>query len=453
MKLLNKSISLYILYAAILLMAVMPVLYFTIQKRVLEEVDESLLEQKNKITARLEKTDEASLLAWIQHNETDATLTIAISQNNTTDQFYSIKNFSRHNNRLRNRNTTDKFYSIKNFDSAVNENSPYRILETSLPLHGKLYKMKLKSSLLDSEDLIESIVKITALLLLLIIAGMVLITRLLSKKLWKPFYSTINKLNGFTLDSNKHLEFDSTNIHEFKDLNKVITALTSRSRETYLSQKEFTENASHEMQTPLAVLQAKLDVLMQTNPLTEEQSELISDLADVNQRMNRLNKTLLLLTKIENNQFAETEVIAIPEVLKKLVEQYSFQAAQKGITIKLECTDGFEFTANKMLIEIMLGNLLNNAVKHNIAGGEVSIHLNGGALTCRNSAGSAPLDGDKIFQRFHKQSAGSNGLGLGLQIAKKIAENYGCSIRYKFEKQLHTFSVFFPVLPVSRQGN
>ena len=207
----------------------------------------------------------------------------------------------------------------------------------------------------------------------------------------------------------------------------------------YQSQKEFTENASHEMQTPLAVLQGKLDLLMQTNPLSQEQSELITDLVDVNHRMNRLNKTLLLLSKIENNQFTEIEEISLKQVLEKLIEQYRFQAEQKNITITNNFINDIPITANRMLIEIMLGNFLSNAIKHNTLNG--TIIITGSEICFKNTGVAYELDKDKIFQRFQKQTASNNSTGLGLPIATKIAALYHFRVQYKYTNALHQFTL------------
>lgn len=421
MKLLNKSIGLYILYASVLLLIAMPVLYFSIHHRVVHEMDESLLEQKEKIINKLRQTDEANLLPWLQNSVSDVALTIVVND------------FKK----------PDHFYTIISFDKISKEKSPYRIAESNIILNGKTYLLQIKSSMLDSQDLIESIVTIVIVLLFLIIAGLLLINQLLSIKLWKPFYNTIQKLHDFKIDKSETLHFEHSKIKEFNELNNAITALTSRNLEVYLSQKEFTENASHEMQTPLAVLQGKLDLLMQTNPLTLEQSELISDLANVNQRMNRMNKTLLLLTKIENNQFTETENVSVKPVLRKLVEQYQFQANKKNILIQFDVTHDIEITANKILIEIMLGNLLSNAIKHTIENGHVLINGNFNKLNFINTANTGALNSDKIFERFQKQTADSNSIGLGLQIAKKIVSHFHYTINYSFQNQQHIFSLSF----------
>ncbi len=421
MKLLNKTISLYILYASVLLLIAIPVLYLSIQHRVVHEMDESLQEQKDKIISDLEKTDTVSLAPWLQNIEPGITLFPSAAQDNQRDRFY----------------TTIIFENISK------EKSPYRVLETTVNLKGKPYILQIKSSLIDSQDLIESIVRIVGILLLLIIVGLVLINQVLSKKIWKPFYTVLDKLREFKIENNAALHFEKSTTTEFTALNRAITLLTGRSREVYQSQKEFTENASHEMQTPLAIFQGKLDLLMQTSPLTEEQSELISDLADVNQRVNRLNKSLLLLTKIENNQFAEIENVSVQQLLIKLIEQYSFQLEQRNIIIVNEITEDIIVVANKMLIEIMLGNLLSNAIKHNFINGSIVIKGNKIEITFMNTGTGTVLNENKIFQRFQKQTTDSSSIGLGLQIAQKIAANYQYTINYSFHNEQHQFRLRF----------
>lgn len=418
MKLLNKYIRTYIIYATIILLIVIPVLYFAIQSIVAEDVDESLIEQKDRLVSKLKLSD-FTQLAYLETLDPDITLTPAINTNNKRDTFYTIVTFNK----------------------IDNEETPYRILESNISLKGKLYTIQLKSSLLDSKDLIESIVKIVGAVLFLIVAGLILINRILSKRLWKPFYHTINKLLDFKIEKNETLYFGKTDITEFSALNDSITKLTNRNQEIYQSQKEFTENASHEMQTPIAIFQGKLDLMMQTKPLTQEQYELISDLADVNQKMSKLNKSLLLLTKIENYQFFETENVSVKQILMKLTEQYRFQAEQRNIIIHTHFTDDICITANRTLVEIMFGNLLSNSIKHNITNGSVVVNGSNTQVSFINTGSSIALDADKLFLRFQKQTTDDNSIGLGLQISKKIADRYQYLITYSFQLHHHIFSV------------
>lgn len=195
------------------------------------------------------------------------------------------------------------------------------------------------------------------------------------------------------------------------------------------------------MQTPIAIFQGKLDLMMQTKPLTQEQYELISDLADVNQKMSKLNKSLLLLTKIENNQFFETENVSVKQILMKLTEQNRFQAEQRNITIHTHFTDDICITANRTLVEIMFGNLLSNSIKHNITNGSVVVNGSNTEVIFSNTGSSIALDADKLFQRFQKQTTDDNSIGLGLQISKKIADRYQYLITYTFQLHHHVFSV------------
>jgi signal transduction histidine kinase len=212
----------------------------------------------------------------------------------------------------------------------------------------------------------------------------------------------------------------------------------------FQSQKEFTENAAHEMQTPLAILQGKLDLLMQTEPLTTGQAALISGLADANQRMNHLNRSLLLLTKIENNQFIEKENISLKDTVEKLVDQLSLLTEQKNIAVQNDSGNGITVEANRSLFEILTGNLIANAIRHTPDHGSVIIGTTGNKeLTISNTARNGALDHSRIFRRFQKDSHDHNSTGLGLAIAEKICTLYQYGLHYKFANGMHVFSVKF----------
>ncbi|MBS1973557.1 MAG: HAMP domain-containing histidine kinase, partial [Bacteroidetes bacterium] len=406
--------------SVIVLIIAIPMLYFAVQRAVKEDADESLAFRKNELEARL-KTDESFL------SESDLRVLatgIAIAP---------LPSFFPH----------DSIYDSRQYDSASQEILPYRVMESNVVINAKPYRLTLKDSLVDTEDLIGSIVKTAALILLCIVAGLYLINRYISKQTWKPFYGTLEKLNSFRVDDSEPIQLPPSNVSEFADLNKAIENLTSTNQRVYQSQKEFTENASHEMQTPLAVLQGKIDLLMQTSPLTEEQSELIGGLANAGRRMSRLNKSLLLLTKIENNQFAETENIPVKETIDKLMEQYRCQAEQKNIAIQTSLVNGVALHANKSLVEIMFANFLSNAIKHNCPNGTAHINGNMDKISFSNTSHSAQLNTDRMFQRFQKQTNDTGSIGLGLQIAKKIADHYHYRVDYFFQDSRHVFTIAF----------
>jgi signal transduction histidine kinase len=420
MKLLNKSIRSYLIYSGIVLLIAIPVFYFAIQQIVAEDVDESLVAQKQQILTKLEKLVPANAVTFLETFEPGIRL-------------HPLSAFYPH----------DTLYTARSYDSISKENIPYRILESNINVGGTAYLIQLKSSMLDSEDLIESIVMVVVVLILLIAAGLLIINRMISKKIWRPFYRTLDKLRNYRIEENQPVQFEKTGIVEFTDLNNTITALTQRSQQVYQSQKEFTENASHEMQTPLAVFQGKLELLMQTTPLNSEQAELISGLADASQRLNRLNKNLLLLTRIENNLFPEKESISIREIIEKLLDQYHFQLKKKNIALSFDYTGEDHIIANRTLIEILFSNLLSNAIRYNNDNGTICLQLKEKVFTIANTGLDTPLDSYKIFSRFHKASTDLQSIGLGLAIAEKISALYHLELAYTYSKNKHIFSFRF----------
>jgi len=275
--------------------------------------------------------------------------------------------------------------------------------------------------------------------------GFLWINRSLSKKIWKPFYTALNNMQQYELNKNASPAFLESNTDEFNELNQSLRHLFDRNYKIYLQQKEFTENASHEMQTPLAVFQSKLDLLMQTNPITESQAAIIVDLDNANQRLIRLNKSLLLLSKIENNQYPETDTVDILAITEKIFRQYKLHAETKDITMVTSLNGHPTIEANATLIEILIGNLVSNAIRHNGRQKKLIVELIDRTLVVKNTGVSYALDGEKIFQRFQKENSSGNNesIGLGLAIVKRICDLYACKIIYSFSNGYHHFAVKF----------
>lgn len=420
MKLLNRSIQSYLFYSIGILIISLPIFYFAIKYRIDQDVDNSLKAQRTEIITRLDRIANQDPFALLDLFGQDIML-----------------------NRIRIFQTYDTLYTVRKPDPVSGLPISYRILESNVLIRGVPYKIVLQNSLVSSEDLIKSIVLIMLVLLVVIVGGMLIINRKISGKLWKPFYATLQYLRDFRVDGDNKVSLPLTDIEEFSDLNKAATSLTTTNQKLFFSQKEFTENASHEMQTPLAVLQSKIELLMQTNPLSEEQATLITEMADASQRMYRLNKSLLLLTKIDNSQFTEKETLSVSSLVTRIEKQYQPLATQKNILMNVDLAEDVKVTTNGTLLEIMVGNLLNNAIRHNVDNGIIKIRLQGGKLTVQNSGRKSPLDKEKVFTRFHKESTDSNSIGLGLEIVRKICALSNYSIDYGFVDNLHTFTVTF----------
>ncbi len=420
MKLLQKTIRSYFVYSVIILLVAIPVFYIVIQGIVREDVDEDLMNTKEILKPKI--ADALLNNTISQLNFLDHDVTVSVSP--------SSKEF-------------DTLTTVEIFDSISKELVPHRLLTSHFTVNGKPCMLQVKTSLVDNDDLIASIVKVQVILLVLLIAGLIIINRNLSKKIWMPFYITLQKLQHYKVEKHEPLSLSKSSITEFNDLNTSLQELTDRTHLSYISQKEFTENASHEMQTPLAVFQGKLELLMQTTPLSEEQALLMGDLADAGQRMARMNKSLILLTKIENSQFADKESISLKTYIEKFIHLYQPQINEKQITVENKIMDDEMLYTNTALIEVLISNLMGNAIRHNKTGGRIILQLNKGVLTIENTGKPLPLDEDKIFQRFQKESTDSNSIGLGLEMVKKVCSINHYTIAYRFSNNLHNFTLCF----------
>jgi len=422
MKLLGKTIRAYSAFSFTIFLVTIPLFYFVVRSVLLHAVDKSLRTQLRDIRSNLSSLhSQEDLAIW---SKLDKDILLAPTDREMPDHVHTAYRYNKRNA----------------------EQEPYREIEGTIHFDGKMYKLIISSSLVENEDLLGSILAVQAILLVLLMAGMLWINQKISKKLWQPFYTALGNIQQFELNKQADLPFKNSDTDEFNELNKAIRNLFSRSYEIYLQQKEFTENASHEMQTPLAIFQNQLELLMQTSPLTEEQALLIHSLETTNRRIIRLNKSLLLLAKIENNQYQSVEEVNIAQLTGRLVEQYQAHADEKGISISEKYSGAPLQGVNVMLMEILLGNLLANAIRHNVHNGAITVTVDDHSVAIQNNGVAGPLNIEKVFDRFHKQNSSpeaTDSTGLGLAIVKKICALYRYRIHYSFQEDLHTFKIIF----------
>jgi len=321
------------------------------------------------------------------------------------------------------------------------EYEPVRGLITSVTVGDKYYKVLIIESEVETEDLIRLIFTITIGVILLLLLALLLINRLVLRRLWQPFYGIMGELRSFNIADNREIPNVDTSTDEFRELNIVVTNMSEKAKHDYKDLKTFTENASHELLTPIAVINSKLDTLIQTGNLNEKQSGLLNDLYSAVSRLNRLNQSLLLLVKIENRLLHEQKAINLKELVEETITQFEEIFHDKSLTVTCSLADK-QITGSRYLGEILVSNLVNNAVRHNYRGGEIVITLTAESLVVKNTGEDWPLDGERIFTRFHK-SSGSEGSGLGLTISKQICNNFGFSLDYSFSDAFHTFTITF----------
>jgi signal transduction histidine kinase len=327
------------------------------------------------------------------------------------------------------------------FSNLKNASYQVRLLTTAfIAADGNYYEMKIISNELDKGELISKIIISLLWLFLFLFVSTLLVNNFVLKKTWKPFYEVLKYLNDFRLDKSTYRELSGTRIKEFSLLNESIQNLLKTNVDIYNSQKQFIENASHEFQTPLAIGINKLELLAGDDNLRPEQTEKIGNSIEAFQRLSGLNKSLLLLSKIENKQFTSEETVNFDEIFSRIISDFSDYSEFQKIEITYLKEDAWVYKMNKELAEILVMNLVKNAIIHNQHGGELIIRLTSTYFTVENTSDGPMIAADKLFMRFNKNSNRKGSTGLGLAIVKAIADVFGLSISYSYDNR-HIFKI------------
>lgn len=297
---------------------------------------------------------------------------------------------------------------------------------------------------LDLEaDIMQGVMLQFAVIAVILAVAIVLTARLISRRLWQPFDRTLEAIEQFSLERGVAPALGESDIEEFARLNATLQRLMDNNLRAYRTQKEFTENASHELQTPLAVFQSKLDLLTQQPDLSEQQALILQQLYDTVGRLSRLNRNLLLLAKIENKQYGPRETVDLVALTDSLRPSLDAMADGRSIDVERQ-TDRLALEANRTLVESMVTNLVVNALRHSPRGGHVRITVAPRRFSVTNTANGPALDSDRIFCRFYRSgNTTASGAGLGLAIVKSVCDYHGWNVAYTYEAGLHIFAIDF----------
>ena len=337
-----------------------------------------------------------------------------------------------------------KFYDSDLYINETDEDEPARFLKTFFyDAEGRYFELIAAIPTFEKEDLIEAILWWIAALYLILLVTVIVITLAVFQKSIRPLYEILDWLNAYTPGKTQDKLAADTDIYEFRQLEKAVTEATDRSNEAYEKQKQFIGNASHELQTPLAVLGGRIDWMLDNDSLGEENiGELVKMKREV-VHISRLNKTLLLLTKIDNGQFPDVMDVNLSSIVQSQEEMYEEIFSRKNIHCSLEMQDSpVVVRMNETLATILVTNLIKNAFMHSHEGGIVTIALDGNGLAVENS-GEAPLDRERIFDRFYQGAKKEGSTGLGLALAKTIADKNGMQFSYSFADGRHRFRINF----------
>lgn len=319
----------------------------------------------------------------------------------------------------------------------------YKQLHAITHVNGKVYKIVIRESVLETDDLYETIVSVFLISIFLMLLVLYFINRRITQSVWGSFYDNLERIKSFSIQKQEALQLKTTNINEFAELNHVIVNLSNRVIEDYKNLKQFSEDASHELQTPLAIIRSKLESLIESNALNASQVEKIQAIYATVNRLTRLNKDLLLLTKIENKQFYQKEKIDINAFIENKINDWLELFNLHKIRVNTDFKNLLLVLLNPSLVDVLITNLLSNAMHHNIENGEIEIRIEKNTLWFLNS-GNAPIKNpESIFNRFHKENNSKKSVGLGLSIVKKICEAENVKIEYLFINNMHAFKLDF----------
>ncbi|SEA41179.1 Signal transduction histidine kinase [Flavobacterium gillisiae] len=308
-------------------------------------------------------------------------------------------------------------------------------------VNGKNYQIKVWKSTIEYDELMEVVSVVFIILLLLLFLVTAYINSRISKLIWTPFKNTLDYIKDFSVNTTDYKKLESNEITEFSELNSSINHMTSKMISDYKNQKKFAENASHEFQTPLAIITGKIDLLLQENTLNENTMKLLVSIEEATSRLSRINKSLLLLSKIENQQYEKTDTVALLPLIEKVVALNEDFIFDKKIQFVYKTNEELDFRINSELCFVLINNLIQNAVRHNVNNGKITISIKDETLLISNTGVLEPLNEVSIFERFEKKSSSTNSIGLGLAIVKEIAEANSITVLYKYENNEHVFSL------------
>lgn len=323
------------------------------------------------------------------------------------------------------------------------EDEPYRILKTGFySKDRKAYALEIRTSTEEEDDYLINLAISLAVLYAVIVISILVINYFVMHKGWKPFHKILENLSNYRFGHTKSFEPVPTEVKEFQELNNQINQMISTNEAVFQDQKLFLENASHELQTPLAITIGKLDLLLQDGNLPEEQTIKIAEAKQSLHRMVGLNKSLLMLSRIENNQYTSSSDVKFNTVILQKLEEFEEIIEFKDIKINMLQKGHFIANMNIDLARVLISNLLRNAIKYNVKAGHIDITIDDNQIDIANSSNDGALNPDFIFKRFHKGTQDSQSNGLGLSIVKTILEKYSnLSISYDFIENLQHFTI------------
>jgi signal transduction histidine kinase len=336
----------------------------------------------------------------------------------------------------------ESFYDSTAVIKGSAEKSSIRCLKFYKSVQYQPVEFILFKSKLPSEELVQQIILSITLIAVLFLLGIFLLNKFAFRRIWRDFYDTVQALKNYG-PKQKALRLPGSRINEFRTLNEEIEKMTRRVSDTYDNLNNFTSHTTHEIQTPLAVIRLKSELLMQTSDLSEEQLKLIESIGDNSRHLSQLNRSLALLFKIDHQHYSSDGIFLPANGILRQLDNLKELIDIKEIKLSTQLQPGITIPMDPSLGDILVHNLVKNAIVHNKPGGTLNIILKPGMLTVINQGPALLHPTEYYFSEFIK-GPDSKGLGLGLSLIKKICDVSGLIVKYTCTLDLHQFEVTWP---------
>ncbi len=326
------------------------------------------------------------------------------------------------------------------FDPSQNEMELFRELSTYKRINNVNYHIVIRTLVVETDEIVMAIVFSNIAIFLLAFLFLFYFNKAQNLRIWKPFFDNINQMKEFSVTSTEPIELVDSDIIEFSELKTQIHLLANKVRIDYENLKQFTENISHEIQTPLAIIQAKIDNIINEHAINDKQFEQVSSIQKDIQRLKQLNKKITILTKIDNHQFVNIEEVSISHLVNEKLADYKELEIKNIVHLPNE---NLKVKIDPYLAEMLVNNLISNAIKHSLQNENIVIFTNSNSLLVSNPGEIAIKNPDKLHLRFYREQNNFKSTGLGLSIVQKICDLYGYKMAYRFENNQHIFSILF----------
>jgi two-component system OmpR family sensor kinase len=308
---------------------------------------------------------------------------------------------------------------------------------------GQLYRVTSRAAMVEPSDVyLTGLVLVFAWTFVFLLALVIILSELLSWRILRPFNATLRGIQQFQLSQQQPIDLRPSRTAEFNELNEFLIRMTARAQSDYQGLKEFSENASHELQTPIASIKAKIELLMDSD-LAEKQLLQLAAMHDELERLAKINHSLTLLAKLEHYELAPNALADLSQLVATTETSFADLAEMKGLRTTQHLTPGVRVPLDEALAQLLLNNLFSNAIRHNLPGGELRIQLSPTELLLANTGHAPTAPVSELFGRFKKGNAALDSIGIGLAIVKRISELYGHQLAYTYADGWHTMRLTF----------